>query len=301
MVRIENLFLNPLKTKFHRDLQASKFLLVRHAESLFNHKIHTFDSIATNKDSSDYKNQKNKIRFSKDLIDCVITENGKIQCKTAATQLKDLDISHIIVSPMKRALMTAHFILEELKMLKSSTNPKIIVHSHLFEKIEDNCDLLSDINNHKKEFSHYGWGIFDNFDDHLYYQTKFCDVLLENLALDKTNYYYSQIREKHTSSKDKSFNHHDYILDVMLKLSDKGKYIESSTKTFERLNIVKDFLTKFENENNILAKNKESKVLVIGHSILFKHLTAEYVNEDTLEPNENSYVLKNCEIVSLKL
>jgi len=44
------------------------------------------------------------IKFSPDLMDCNITELGKEQAGRAHKILKDIEISHVFSSPMRRCL-----------------------------------------------------------------------------------------------------------------------------------------------------------------------------------------------------
>jgi len=84
----------------------------------------------------------------------------------------------------------------------------------------------------------------------------------------------------------------------MKELGLHNKYIESSRKTMERLELFKMYINGFLDENNSKLGG-DKKVLVVGHSILFKHLTSRKLYEDTYEPFEDEIVLKNCETVSL--
>ena len=73
-------------------------------------------------------------------------------------------------------------------------------------------------------------------------------------------------------------------------------YIESSHKTFQRLMNFKNYLNLFL-EKNKLEDNE--KILVIGHSVLFKHLMSTQLEENSFIPLKSENVLKNCEIAGI--
>ena len=52
-------------------------------------------------------------RFRKDLIDCELTELGVKQAKAAGELLKDVNITLVLVSPLRRALQTAYYAFKD--------------------------------------------------------------------------------------------------------------------------------------------------------------------------------------------
>jgi broad specificity phosphatase PhoE len=309
---MKKLLLNPLRTKVNRAIHhdSSKILLIRHAQSKYNKAIKEIDRLLNEGkiDKVEHKLNREKIKFSEDLIDCEITDQGYTECKEAGRELSNIKIKYVIVSPMVRCLMTCNNVLKSIAETSpnsfSSINPEIVVYPYIFEKIEDNCDLLRDVHQTMKsyqEISHktsnfsktlkYNWSMMNDIPDLYLYQLKFCDIVHKSYSFD-----YHSMALRHYQMK-QEYIHHRLILEAMEKLDEEGKFIESSRKTLERLTSFKFFLNNFIEEKNL---KEDEKVLVVGHSILFKHFISTHLEEDTYEPYEtNGSVLNNCETVSL--
>ena len=103
--------------------------------------------------------------------------------------------------------------------------------------------------------------------------------------------YYCNINEKHLNDN----NNYNFLKNLIIELQNLDKFdtfIESSESTFERIKIFNKTL--IEHSTKL---NENEKILTIGHSIFFKHLTLIEYNADEFE-KENYAYLKNCEIVS---
>jgi len=272
--------INPLKTNFERNKfkLKSELIILRHAESYFNIAIHDLEKKIKFHDHCEFIRTKNRIRFSPDLLDCDITEKGLNQCIEAGQNIKfnNYNIKYVFVSPMKRCLMTCENVLKS-----ANINPQVIVHPMLFEKIEDSCDLIKDLKINMKCWNKYDWSLFYEID--AFYQLKYLDR-------DTLDYY--KIPWNHLKNNICS----DIIINWMEILEKHNHFIESSTITYNRLSDFKKLLIPFLKNNNL--KNNE-KILIIGHSVLFKHLTATHVSEDNHNPISNEEVLKNCEYAGL--
>jgi len=206
---------------------------------------------------------------------------------------------------------------------------KIIVHPYLFEKIEDSCDLIDDIFFNKDEYNYYDWSLFNNFgfdkSNILFYQSKFCDIVHNDFFNEREikdsyqNHFYfeninKEILKNQISEKLKIKElYHEMMVDAIQRLFDNDQYIESSRQTIERLNYFKEFIlnfidmkkVKFNNsatdnylKNNI---NDDEKILIVGHSILFKHFTSNYLTSQDMSPGPNEYKLGNCELLGIKI
>jgi len=180
---MRKLLQNPLRTNLKKltgnSQNSSSIILVRHAESLFNSEISKLKQFKNTLNHSEYEDSHHKIRFNQDLIDCSITENGKMQCQTAGQELKKngTQISHVIVSPLKRCLMTAENIINEMGHKNPNFKPpQFVVHPLIFEKIEDSCDLIQDIEKNMKLFSYFDWNMFKGITHAPIYQYQYCDV-----------------------------------------------------------------------------------------------------------------------------
>ncbi len=203
-----------------------------------------------------------------------------------------VEIEYVIVSPMRRALMTC----EQTLSANGSSKPKVIVYPYIFEKIEDSCDLMKDVKKNMKDFSHYNWNYFETSNIKNNYQLGSCDVWPHDFEAKSlvVNQNGAAINDNNSISQEKQL---DIVLKAMSKLGEEDKYIESSFNTLQRLGVFKNYINSFiSQKENELHENK--KVLVIGHSILFKHLTAPLIEEETHEPIEKN-VLKNCQLAEL--
>jgi broad specificity phosphatase PhoE len=301
---MKKLVINPLKslTKVHSERMmnlsipnGTQIILMRHAESVFNYEIKNIEKLKPNMLESDFKKITSEIRFSKELLDCEITNQGKQQCYLAGNKFQDVNLKYVFVSPMRRALMTC----ENTLCAANKCKPEVIVLPYIFEKIEDSCDVLLDYAVNMREFSHYNWNYFKTLNKKSNYQLSYCDAWPSvNFEFDSfLNSKGLNIKEESFFSEPDYYAHLDIILKAMRILGEEDKFIESSFKTIERLVWFKNFINSFIVDNaNELDRNQ--KILVIGHSILFKHLTAKFLDKVTYEPEEH-LVLKNCQTAEL--
>lgn len=295
--------INPLKTSRHHQMKDSNILLIRHAESMFNCELKHVKTMQECLHKDEFKTKWRHVKFTDRLIDCDITEAGHKQCIDAGKQLSDVNVKYIFVSPMKRTLLTC---LNVLRVMKESKNsyykseiPEVIVHPVLFEKVEDNCDILGDVHRNMKDFNKpenimYNWGMFGSMPHLPIYQLKYLDV--NHIGNHDSEYFFSQAQDRFT--KQNQYNHIPSLLEAMEVLEAQEKFIESSKMTIERLSIFKKFLHDFMTDKKNKMRDDE-KILVIGHSVLFKHLLCSHVHEDTLEPTAETGVLNNCEITGI--
>jgi hypothetical protein len=264
-----------------------KVFLIRHAESNFNLAIRNLEKNKHNLDTETYLSHKEKIRFGKDFIDPDLTQTGISQCHLAGKSLHEssIDFKYVFVSPLKRTLMTCEKTLESLHSSgQINKKPEIIVHPLLFEKLEDSCDLIGDIKENIKLYPHYNWDLFKDVNHLPIYQLQHCDVKHPQYThTDKDSYYNLALQNYHNCQ---NYDHHSLVLPAMTLLGREERFIESSKETFNRLQKLK----KFMHENKF-----DGRILLVGHSVLFKHVTTEMVDEENLEPSQ-SEVLKNCEI-----
>ena len=112
--------------------------LIRHGESKFN--------LASQE--SRLKEEGIEYRFRKDLIDCELTELGIQQAKEAGEKLKDVNISLVLVSPLRRALQTAYYAFND-----HPSKPKFKVILLGREVMASSCSFPGDIEALQKEFA----------------------------------------------------------------------------------------------------------------------------------------------------
>lgn len=212
-----------------------------------------------------------------------------------------------------------HLHLKQI-MKENKFNIKVIVHPYLFEKIEDSCDLIGDIYQNRDDYNYFDWSLFNNtgFDKNsiLFYQSKFCDNINNNeINLNENeakreleNYYFETIKNEIFKTKINDRQkikelYHDTIVSGINKLFDQEIFIESSFQTLERLNYFKEFILNFMEMKRIGLDEQtiNEKILVIGHSVLFKHFTSNYLSEEDFSPGPNEYKLSNCEFLGVKM
>ena len=125
--------------------------VIRHAQSQ-----HNLAEIKCHEANEDFLPTK----FSMELIDCGITEFGYEQAKTAAEELKSINIKLVIVSPLRRALATA------MELFKNHpNNPTFKVIPIVREYIDSACDIPDDLEKIKKEFPYVDFSEMDSFKD----------------------------------------------------------------------------------------------------------------------------------------
>ena len=111
--------------------------LLRHGESKFN----------LAQLEPDYMSDKLKHWFRKDLVDCELTELGIQQAKEAGEKLKNVNISLVLVSPLRRTLQTAYYAFKDHP---SKPLFKVIPLGREFMGLS--CDFPTDIESLLKEF-----------------------------------------------------------------------------------------------------------------------------------------------------
>ena len=99
-------------------------------------------------------------KFSYDLIDAPLSEEGYSQCTKAKEALKNENVKLVLVSPLKRALQTAREIFKD-----HSSNPKIVVYPQIREMLESSCDVPGSLKDLRTEFKEMDFELMDQFKD----------------------------------------------------------------------------------------------------------------------------------------
>ena len=117
------------------------FLFIRHAQSLFNegHLI---------------PENRSTVFYDPKLIDCDITEKGKLQTEEAKKYVSSLRISKVYVSPLKRALKTAKLVFEG-----HPDHPQFIVVPYFRERVLATCDMSDYLDEPLKGFEDFDWSL----------------------------------------------------------------------------------------------------------------------------------------------
>ena len=83
---------------------------VRHAESLHNERatlVRKKYGLSDKDDIQKYDDYK-EVKFGVDYFDCGITEGGYIECEDSRKACEHLDIGLVLVSPLRRAIVTCY-------------------------------------------------------------------------------------------------------------------------------------------------------------------------------------------------
>ena len=241
--------------------------LIRHAQSEYNVYMELAEENKIN--LLDYK-------FTEELIDCNITPKGEQQAEEAHAKIKDCNVTLVLVSPLRRALNTAHHIFKN-----HPNRPKFIAWPILREVLDSACDVPDDIEVLKKEFPEVDFSEFDKFEN----KDMWLLETIENETIKK------DIKEGFAkvdiTGKDRGKEFRRYFVSRMK---------EAWPNTFE---FGYDIVTRCVRAREMLkekaAQMKEGeKIAVVTHSALLKRFVAKNFDE-TGYPVED-YMFKNCEI-----
>jgi broad specificity phosphatase PhoE len=298
----KKLISNPLRTKLIHDLRESEIIAIRHGESFFNLELSKVKQLRTEYSNEKWQRMRREVKFNDAYIDSGLTDKGIEQARKAGISLSEHNISTFIVSPLRRNILTCFNLLHSISRSSNKyykeNKIEILVNPYIYERIEDSCDYIKDINKTMKEFSSFDYnGLKIKLDwsrcievSHLpIYQLMFCDMTI-NEQLDmrrKEGYYYN--KEVDSYKRNKRYSDFGEYLAIMDKLEEHHGYaIESNAMTMNRLMRFKEDLP--------VVRGK--KVVVVGHSELFRHLFASSVDED-MNPIEKN-VIGNCEMVGIE-
>jgi len=250
--------------------------IVRHGESEFNiQQMKAHNSEVEIKDNENFE-----VKFCKELIDCPLSSRGVEQSLECGKTVEKLNIAYVLVSPLRRALMTCE------NIFKNHPNPpKVFVHPGLRERMQSNCDIGSGMDELQKEFPKYDFSLLSSFDKpHFWY--------IYGLPKEAQDQLFKEIVERHPTLEEEKSNGKYVALEKI-----KGLFpirIETQEYLNERVKETRKDIRKRVDE----AKN-QGKVLMIGHSRFWESLTAESFTADG-EPIGAKW-LKNCEVCEIKL
>ena len=122
--------------------------MVRHAESEFNKQVSDTPNFG-------YSHLPHLIHLKKNLIDCGLTEEGKVLCaKTCIPEgylPKNREVDIVFVSPMNRALETADIMLNANKVKVR----RVIVIPELSEVLSKICDFGGGLKDKREKYKYY--------------------------------------------------------------------------------------------------------------------------------------------------
>lgn len=245
--------------------------LIRHAQSQYN----IIDSVESAKGTNilDYK-------FREDLIDCDITERGYEQAKKAAEDMKDINVTLVLVSPLLRALRTCYEIFKDHK-----NKPKVVVWPWSREIVDSSCDIPGDLEELKSKFPTFDFSMMDALED------KDCWIL-ETIYAEDSKEELSRLKDMIQPDEDRGKAFRRLFCK---KLHD--NYPTKYDKGFELVNRSRLVMKQFK---EILEKvPKDERVACVGHSAILWRLTATKFDEKGM-PIDGTH-LENCQILEFEL
>ena len=132
-----------------------KIYLIRHAESVYNAaesaiKEKFEDTAEDYQTSSQYLDMKFDLKYE----DCDITPTGFKQCEGCYEKMKGLKVDLIIVSPLRRAIMTCYQVFKGHK-----SNAPVMVDPTFREIMESSCDIGSRLKNSMKDYPDFDFSL----------------------------------------------------------------------------------------------------------------------------------------------
>jgi len=245
--------------------------MIRHGESEYNiAQMKAFKSEKEIKENEDVE-----VKFCKELIDCSLSEKGVQQSLKCGEEVRNLDIAYILVSPLRRALMTCQ------NILKNHPNPpKVIVHPGIRERMQSNCDIGSPAEDLEKEFPNFDFSLLKELENHYWWY-------LYGLPRDIHDQMLKHIAETYTTPEDQKALASGLILEKMKA----GWPVKLEPQAHLVLRVQEFVIDLKERIKKLTGK---SKILMIGHSRCWETLTAESYGPDG-EPIGAKW-LNNCEL-----
>lgn len=123
-----------------------RLYVIRHAESEYNAAMKT----AIRLDRQSFAHEEDRVvKFCPDYIDCGVSEKGYKQCEALREELAKINFKYVIVSPLKRALITTSELFS-----KHPSNPKVIVEPMMTEMLLSNCDVGGNVLESRTRFNY---------------------------------------------------------------------------------------------------------------------------------------------------
>ncbi|CAI2376937.1 unnamed protein product [Moneuplotes crassus] len=277
--------LSDLENKAKALNEGSQVILLRHGNSMSNQE---HDALL----SSDYTDDQLKTLKKKvDLIDCHLSELGYRQCQEAQPLANLLNVKHVIVSPLLRALETAHNVFKEHPNFKNIT---FTVLPLMKECIVNSDDVPGDIVQRMDEYRE----IFPNFDtSELEKYEDMHNFFLYDVDMDWARDLLQTIASRNSKKETSGFRSEIMeLLTLRFPL-----FLESDLSLYKRVLKSKEFLKQFLIQNPLEG---DEKIVLVGHRNVFNFWTNKW-DKDSLEdqldqdecikPPEDAYYLKNCE------
>ncbi len=214
-------------------------------------------------------------RYTPELFDAKLSDFGIEQAKKAAQLTKNLQVTHVYVSPLRRAIKTA----EQVFSLHDPL-PKFIVLPLLRELMTISCDIPVELETVKQEFPKFDFSLFDSFrNQDLWSVETFQDDSTKSTLLSE----YNETKKKEPGLLFKEF--------LLKKLTLKGEALESRMSIKTRMELSKEFLKERIKEGQ--------KAALVSHYTFLKCFTGTRYSENG-KPKDG-YIFENCEVKEYQL
>jgi len=221
------------------------------------------------------------VKFGTDLIDCSISELGRKQTEKAAEELKDVNVTLVISSPLRRCLETTRGIFKDHK-----NKPKVIVWPVVKEMLLSSCDVSDDLATIKSEFPDYDFSLLDQLE----YPELWLAYALENEKIRQE--ILDELFRKY-SNKEEALKNAKFFLTEKLK-NIYPSHLEDQHDLNKRVVEAKDRV------RQMLREQKEGESLVVvAHSRFLESWSAQRYEEDGTPVNAKWFA--NCEVAAYEL
>ena len=243
-------------------------IYIRHAQSKYN-------QIMLDPNNIHLKN-------SFDLIDCGITEEGKLQSENLGKVLTECKIRTVFISPLNRTIETC---FESLKNHKDFEMIKFIILPLASEIIDSSCDIPLTIEEKKVRFNSYDkfnldWDLCKDY----YFLNNIDDANFKEILKD-VNY----------SNYEQNYSLYEKGLNICFSNKKSGESLKNLYKrSLELKSFLKDFLSRY-------GIAEDEKILVYTHSAITRISTSYLAHnlEDIPFYPEDSHHLNNCEFLTI--
>ena len=250
-----------------------KLYLIRHAESLSNkmkEDIFKMFKISMNETKLCLAY---KLIKDNDVIDSLLSEKGKEQCKE--TRENNMDkigkITHVIASPLRRCLETARIILDTKKL--KDEGKVLDIRGEVRELLCCQGDFPMMVKESMESFREFDFASIEEEVDR--YGEFFFVNYLENQRTKSDILDYLEQMEDDTTKDTKV----DFLLDLLKKRLMENHLLEKNHDIYVRTQKFKKQLKEYIKKNNI----KDGQLVIVTHMRIIKAWTAKDFNEKTDE------------------
>ena len=252
-------------------------IYVRHAQTTYN----TY--------SEEIKKSK-MIRLEEKFLDCVLSDEGRLQAENFYHKIKDFDIKYCFTSPLSRCLETSFLALNRHK---NASDIEVIIHPLLNEIISSTQTITSKIKDKKDKFNQnsqirYNWNIFDTIFQEESQQDFYYFDYVNNEIVETQKELVRQIKEAPESGQINQF---------LGAFWSHGVRPETFNHLLSRTTEFKKFLLQFIKDKPL---KENEKVLLFTHLGFIRMSTSVTANEsdNLIDFPTDGFYPRNCESVS---